>query len=498
MERTYAPYSICRSVASTALLDNENNAKGRNRMDNELSALVVIFTEFYYWVTVVFMFLIHVGFCMYEVGASRRKNHLHTLMKNTMVIPLVTLTFFLFGWWIYFAFPNGPGITGGITASPFAEPWSELMGAHLGGAPATDALTADDTALWARLNGVFWAAFLLFSWTTASIVSGSVIERIRSGAFWIMAVLLGSVLWITDAAWGWHPAGWMVQKLGYHDAYASGVVHGIAGGFALGVLLVLGPRIGKFRADGSPRNINPHNPWLVTIGLFLIYTGFWGFYAACNIPMWDIQSGDGVSFSATNIYLGPTSLSAITFNFLMSLAGGMLGTYIISRGDPFWTYSGGLAGIIAASAGNDLYHPMQAFLIGAIVPCIAYKLHYFAERRFKIDDAVGAVAVHGYAGFLGVVTAGFMLWGYPSSPTEGFATISPWGNFIGAVIMFGVLGFVPGFIVAKILNALGMLRIPREVEIAGLDLTTEIIREEEAKDVGDATKEAARAAAMIT
>ena len=74
--------------------------------------LTVIFTEFYYWVTVVFMFLIHVGFCMYEVGASRRKNHLHTLMKNTMAIPLVTITFYFFGWWIYFAFINGPGILG--------------------------------------------------------------------------------------------------------------------------------------------------------------------------------------------------------------------------------------------------------------------------------------------------------------------------------------------------------------------------------------------------
>ena len=83
-------------------------------MDNELSSLSVIFTEFYYWITVVLMFFIHVGFCMYEVGVSRHKNHVHTLMKNTMLIPLVTITFFFFGWWIYFAFPNGPGIIGGL------------------------------------------------------------------------------------------------------------------------------------------------------------------------------------------------------------------------------------------------------------------------------------------------------------------------------------------------------------------------------------------------
>jgi Amt family ammonium transporter len=230
------------------------------------------------------------------------------------------------------------------------------------------------------------------------------------------------------------------------------------------------------------------------VGLFIIYTGFWGFYAACNIPIYDVQSGDGVFFSATNIYLGPTTLSALTVNFILALSGGMMATYIVSKGDPFWTYSGGLAGIIAASAGNDLYHPLQAMLVGAVVAVLAYKLHYWVERRFKIDDAVGAVAVHGYAGFLGVVAAGILLWGYPSSPDPSFARITPWGNFIGAVIMFWVLGFIPGYAAAKVLNAFKLLRIPREVEIAGLDISAELVREEEAKDVAEAQREAAHAA----
>ncbi|MEM7195877.1 MAG: ammonium transporter [Pseudomonadota bacterium] len=435
-------------------------------MSNELTSLGIIFTEFYYWITVVLMFLIHVGFCMYEVGASRYKSHLSTLMKNTMLIPFVTITFYLFGWWIYFAFINGPGINGGLVegVGEWSSPFSPLMGAHMGG--GTDPGAGD----WARINGVFWAAFLLFSWTAASIVSGAVIERIAAGAFWILAVAIGSVFWVIDAAWGWSADGWMVQLLGYHDAYASGVIHAIAGGFALGVLMVLGPRIGKFGPDGTPRNIAPRNPWLVTIGVFLIYTGFWGFYVACNIPMWDVQAGDEVFYSATNIYLAPTTLSAITFNFLMSLSGGLLVGYAVSKGDPFWTYSAGLAGIIAASAGNDLYHPVQALFIGAVGAFVAYKLHYFAERNFKIDDAVGAVAVHGYAGFFGVVVAGFMLWGYPSSPNPEYAVITPWGQFIGAIIMFFVLGFLPGYILALILKMLGVLRIPIELELVGLDI----------------------------
>ena len=270
-----------------------------------------------------------------------------------MLIPLVTITWFFFGWWIYWAMVNGPWIGtsimdgnsglqlgGGFGANELANPMSPIMAINLGD----------------HINGVFWAAFLLFSWTAASIVSGAVIERIRISAFGILAIAIGSVFWTIDASWGWHFDGWMVKILGYHDAYASGVIHAVAGGFALGVLCVLGPRIGKFASDGTPRNIGPRNPWLVAVGLFLIYTGFWGFYAACNIPIFDFgpEYGlDGTYFSATNIYVTPTTLSGITFNFLMSLSGGLLAGYWVSKGDPFWTYSSGLAGIITASAGTS-------------------------------------------------------------------------------------------------------------------------------------------------
>jgi Amt family ammonium transporter len=116
-------------------------------------------------------------------------------------------------------------------------------------------------------------------------------------------------------------------------------------------------------------------------------------------------------------------------------------------------------------------------LIGAIGVVIAYKMHFWVERKFKIDDAVGAVAVHGYAGFAGLVICGFVLNGYPSSgysvgamwDGSTYASINPLGQFLGAIIMFGVLGMLPGYVIAKILNGMGKLRIPRAVEIAGLD-----------------------------
>lgn len=443
-------------------------------MDTEIGAIITIFTEFYYWVTVVMMFFIHAGLLAYEVGATRRKNISQTINRHVMVLALVTLTWFLFSWWIYWAFNAGPGFFGPVITSDAAMaalPWSENMGPHL-----------QD-----NISGVFWAAFLLFSWTAAAVVSGVAIERVRTGAFLVIGVLVGSVTWVIDASWGWHAEGWMVQLMGYHDAYASGVIHAIAGGACLALTIVLGPRIGKFDKEGRPRDIPPHNTWMACFGLVIIYAGFWGFYAACNIPIIDIGSGDELRMGTTNIYLMPTTLSSLTFNFLMSLTGGLMAGYFVSRGDPYWTLSCGLAGIIGASAGNDLYHPIQALFVGAVIAVVIYKLHFWVENRFKIDDPVGACAVHGYAGFLGVVVAGFLLWGYPAAAPidlsdwwvsshgwfgttpDGAPAVNPIGNFLGAVIMFGVLGFLPTYAVAKLFHAKGLLREPREVELAGAD-----------------------------
>jgi len=206
---------------------------------------------------------------------------------------------------------------------------------------------------------------------------------------------------------------------------------------------------------------------------------------------------EGVTyFTATNIYVTPTTLGGITMNFLMSLSGGLLAGYVISKGDPFWTYSSGLAGIICASAGNDLYHPIQALIIAMIGVVVAYNLHYWVERTFKIDDAVGAVAVHGYAGVAGLIICGFVLNGYPSSGYNvgamwvgtDYAPINPLGMFIGAIIMFVVLGLIPGWIIAKILHGMGKLRIPREVEIAGLDYNMLEAARDDEKAVSSSTR----------
>ena len=114
-------------------------------------------------------------------------------------------------------------------------------------------------------------------------MSGALLERVRLSAYLVLAVLLGSVVWILDAAWGWSAGGWMTLRFGFHDSIASAVVHGVSGAFTLGVLFNLGPRIGKYTKEGLTRTFRPHNVHMTLMGLMLIFTGFYGFYAACLV-----------------------------------------------------------------------------------------------------------------------------------------------------------------------------------------------------------------------
>jgi ammonia channel protein AmtB len=412
----------------------------------------LVLTEQFYYYTVVVMWLIHVGFMAYEAGVSRRKNIMSTAMKNILTIAVVTPTFYYFGWYIYGCFEEGwpksghaspdlglPGFCG-LTA-----PWSSGLGPNL----------QDHASL------VFFLAFLLFSWTTASIMSGALIERVRLSAFLILAVALGSVVWIMDAAWGWSPGGWLTTRFGFHDSIASAVVHGVAGAFTLGVLLNLGPRIGKYDVAGRARSFKPHNTHMTLMGLMLIFTGFYGFYAACLFI-------NSVSFPGwTNIYLSPTTLGAIAMVITIGFAGGFTGGWFASKGDPFWTLSGGLAGVISVSAGADVYHPSLAYILSFSGGLVAVWAGNAIEKKWRVDDAVGAVAVHGVCGFYGIFLVGIFAGGYPTGVNN--IPVSFGGQLMG-FMAFLPLAFLPGYAISWVLKRFDLLRVPPEVELEGLDL----------------------------
>jgi ammonium transporter, Amt family len=268
-------------------------------------------------------------------------------------------------------------------------------------------------------------------------------------------------VWILDAAWGWSAGGWLTLRFGFHDSIASAVVHGVAGAFTLGVLFNLGPRIGKFTRDGLARQFRPQNLHITALGLMLIFTGFYAFYGACLVisstafPGW------------ANIYLSPATLGSITMIITMGFAGGFTGGYFVSRGDPFWTISCGLAGVIGVSAGADIYAPTLGYLLAILTAVLVFHAGRVIERRFRVDDAVGAVAVHGVAGFLGIIWVGLFAAGYPTGLNNVPSSIG--GQLMG-LATFLPLGFLSGWGAAWILKQLNFLRVPVEVELEGLDI----------------------------
>ena len=410
-----------------------------------------ILTEQFYFFTVVVMWLIHAGFMAYEAGIARRKNVMSTAMKNILTIAVVTPTFYYFGWYVYGCIQEGWPKSGHV--SPDASRASAVS--RHPGAPAWARTCQDHVSL------VFFLAFLLFSWTTGSIMSGALIERIRLSAYLLLTVVLGSFVWILDAAWGWSSGGWLTTRFGFHDAIASLVVHGVAGAFTLGVLLNLGPRIGKYDIAGRARSFRPHNTHMTLLGLMLIFTGFYGFYAACLVIQSTVFPG------WLNIYLSPTTLGAIAMVITIGFAGGFTGGWFASKGDPFWTLSGGLAGVIAVSAGADVYHPSLAYLLSASGGMLAVWVGTWIEKGLRLDDAVGAVAVHGFCGFYGVFLVGIFAGGYPTGINN--IPVSFGGQLMG-MMAFLPLAFLPGYVISWVLKKLNLLRVPPEVELEGLDL----------------------------
>jgi ammonia channel protein AmtB len=411
--------------------------------EETLTSIEAVLTDFFYWMSIALMICIHAGVLAYEMGASRSKNVLAAAMKNLLTFAVVIATFFFFGWWFYNAFYQFP--VGAVDSATSALPWSEEMGPNI-----------------TSVNGIFWGAFALFAATTGSIMSGAVLERIRTSAFLILTVVLGSVVWIIGAAWAWHPTGWLLTEWGWHDFGAAGCVHLIAGAFTLGVLINLGARIGRFK-DGKAVTIPPHNLPFTMLGLMLIFIGFFGFLMGCVVI---------TNAGYLTIFGSPTNLSAIAFTTLMGLAGGIIGAYVSSKGEPFWTISGGLAGMISVAPGMDLYHPALAFVVAVVGGLLVPFFGRLLERR-GIDDVVGAVAVHGGCAAWGLVASGFLLWGIPNVAIDGFGTppdINPLGQ-IGGMLVLAVLGFVPGYLLSLGLKKAKMLRIPPEVELAGLDLS---------------------------
>ena len=296
-------------LAQVESLEEAGSAAG------QLQDSLIIGEQFYFF-TVVLMWLIHAGFMSYETGVARKKNAMATAMKNILTIAVVTPTLLLLRLVDLQLQP----------ARPADRP--ELDRLHRGRLPGRHPVVRrlrpepDEQHQPDLLPGV--PALLLDD--GVDHVRRPHRARAARRPTWSWPCILGSVVWILDAAWGWSAGGWLTLRFGFHDSIASGVVHGVAGAFTLGVLFNLGPRIGKYTREGLASQFRPHNLHMTLLGLMLIFTGFYAFYGACLVisstafPGW------------ANIYLSPTTLGSITMVITFGFAGGFTGGYFASRG----------------------------------------------------------------------------------------------------------------------------------------------------------------------
>ncbi len=413
-------------------------------------------------ITILFLIFLSLGIILRTYGISRDKFALTNIKILIFSFPLIVLSTYLFGWAISFAFSSGPIVRGGFREFSFALPWSEFMGSNLDNNP-----TFINEYKQSPMSLI---KFILLSWSLIIFFGSAIIERVRIGAFLIFSIILGSLFWPICLSWSWSNNGWMSEVFGFHDAFGSGAFHTILGGFTLGVLGKVGSRKIKFNSFSRARDIPANSEISVIFGNILLIFGLFGLYLYSINPFSEIKNEFGSFVSTVNVYGNPISFYGILLNFIMGISGGLVISLVLSFNDNKKIFIGGIVGIVSISAGADYYHPIHCLLISMAVSLAVFKSFNYIEERFKIDDASDIVVSHGFAGFWGLVIASILLWGYPSSIVENSVFTNPFGQFAGALIIFWLLGFIPGYLTASVLKFFKILHLSDTVKITGQDI----------------------------
>ena len=413
-------------------------------------------------ITILFLIFLSLGIILRTYGISRDRFALTNIKILIFSFPLIVLSTYLFGWAISFAFSSGPIVRGGFREFSFALPWSEFMGSNL-----------DSNSTFIneyKQSPMSLIKFILLSWSLIIFFGSAIIERVRIGAFLIFSIILGSLFWPICLSWSWSNNGWMSEVFGFHDAFGSGAFHTILGGFTLGVLGKVGSRKIKFNSFSRARDIPANSEISIIFGNILLIFGLFGLYLYSINPFSEIKNEFGSFVSTVNVYGNPISFYGILLNFIMGISGGLVISLVLSFNDNKKIFIGGIVGIVSISAGADYYHPIHCLLISMAVSLAVFKSFNYIEERFKIDDASDIIVSHGFAGFWGLVIASILLWGYPSSIVENSVFTNPFGQFAGALIIFWLLGFIPGYLTASVLKFFKILHLSDTVKITGQDI----------------------------
>jgi Amt family ammonium transporter len=397
---------------------------------DKIGDLVVGIDTVWVLLAAMLVFLMQLGFSLVESGFTRSKNTTNILMKNLLDFSTGSILF----WFIGFGIMFGTDIAGFI------------------GTP--------DIIGYAGWEGdIPREAFLVFQTmfcaTAATIVSGAVAERTKFKAYFIYCIFISAIIYPVSGHWTWG-GGWL-SELGFHDFAGSTVVHSVGGWIALAGAAVIGPRIGKYRA-GKVNAIPGHSLTVACMGVFLLWLGWFGFNPGSQLAASSLANATAISsvFLTTNLAAATGGVSALILGW-------------IKYGKPTLslTLNGVLGGLVGITAGCDCVSPLGAVIIGVLSGIVMVYAVSFIDRILKVDDPVGAIAVHGVCGVVGTLSVGlfaldggvFTGGGFKLLGIQAIGTVATGAWALG-------LGFLLFYLIKKTVG----VRVEKRVEEEGLDV----------------------------
>jgi ammonium transporter, Amt family len=378
------------------------------------------------------VFFMQAGFALVETGFTRSKNASNILMKNLMDFSIGTIAFWFVGFGIMFGAANS--FWGGFdffTQNTYRSDMPDLA---------------------------FLIFQTVFAATAATIVSGSMAERTKFNAYLMYSAFITLVIYPISGHWAWG-GGWLsTLETPFHDFAGSTVVHSVGGWSAMIGALVLGPRIGKYDKYGKAKAIPGHNLSLASLGVFILWIGWFGFNPGSQLAIAGQANAAAVSliFVTTNIAAAGGAISAMFFMWMK-----------YKKPPLSMTLNGALAGLVAITAGCDAVSPAGALIIGVMAGIVVILSVEFFDKVVKIDDPVGAISVHGVCGAFGTLMVGFfstsqgIFYGFGSallvSQAIGVLAVAAWAIGMATVL----------FVVLKKTNG---LRVSPRIEEEGLDI----------------------------
>ncbi len=389
---------------------------------------------FYFLVCGALVMWMAAGFTMLEAGLVRAKNTAEILTKNIGLYAIASIMYMLVGYNLMYP---GEALIEGILGE------FSILGRSDNA--AADVIASGGETYYSGLSDFFFQ--VVFVATAMSIVSGAVAERMKLWAFFTFAVVLTGFIYPIQGYWKW--GGGFLDAAGFSDFAGSGVVHMCGAAAALAGVLVLGARKGKYGKDGSVKAIPGCNLPLATLGMLILWMGWFGFNGGSELKLSNVGEANAVAL--------------VFVNTNMAAAGGLVAALLLARAwfgkaDLTMALNGALAGLVAITAEPLAPSPLVATMIGMVGGLIVVPSIVFMDRAFKIDDPVGAISVHGIVG----------IWGLLAVPiTNGDASFG--SQLLGIVTIFAWV-FLTSLIVWMALKAIMGVRVSEEEEYEGVDI----------------------------